>query len=230
LCGLGCPSCPTTCPPSPAPSPYSAGFIPITNTGICAGPPGLVATDGCDDVCLLATCCNGWGTNNGNSMELQNRQHVNCSTVNCGNVCRMACDRAANANEACDKTCGEITSMGHAYVFSRPGCCYQGVTGPFAPTHVGFSFEVSRGVYLFGSVENGVGLPIVSSRFDNGFWMATGSLDQMFATLKEPCESCFHEGNRGGRGIQSSKATWSRTCLSATQLRLQKPSIIKDIS
>jgi hypothetical protein len=115
------PNCPPfpACPASPAPSPYSAGFLRITDSGLCAMPPGLIATDGCDDVCTLATCCDGWTTNTGGPVELPNGVMVDCSTVNCGNVCRMACDRTGTS-AACDALtpCG-APSQGLAYVFMR---------------------------------------------------------------------------------------------------------------
>jgi hypothetical protein len=185
-------ACPILCYSPPAPYPYSAGPIQlIANTGICAMPPGLLATDGCDDVCTLATCCEDWGTNNGGVVTLPNEVNVDCPSVNCGNVCRMACERAADTVEACNKICGG-TNIGDAYVFRRLGFCFNGFALPTAPTHVGFGFEVSKGVFLFGSLENGGGSPLVSPDDDNGFWMATGTLSQMFATFREPCESCFH--------------------------------------
>lgn len=186
------------CPSFTAPSPYGAGFIPVTNTGICAEPPGLVTTNGCDDVCILAAmCCNGWGANNGGNVKLPNGVQVSCSSVNCGNVCRMVCDRTTRGVEACNKNCSMVTSTGAAYVFMRPGFCIRGVANPFSPTHVGFGFEVSPGVFLFGSVENSGGSPVVLPGFDNGFWMTTGTVDQMMATFRDPSYSCFHGMSQG---------------------------------
>jgi hypothetical protein len=80
------------------PSPYATGFIPIVNVEICAEPPGTISTDGCDDVCLLVECCNGWQTETGvPTVQLPNGKSVDCTSVNCGNVCRMACDREGTA-------------------------------------------------------------------------------------------------------------------------------------
>jgi hypothetical protein len=77
--------------------------------------------------------------------------------VNCGNVCRMACDREGTA-EACTSICA-IPSSGNAVVFARPGVCgiSQSTVNPSCPTHVGFGFEVSPDIFVFGSVENGPG-------------------------------------------------------------------------
>lgn len=171
--------------------PYSAGFIPIVDTEICAMPPGVIATDGCDDICNLVGCCSGWETDGIGSEELPSGEYVDCSGVNCGNVCRMACDRVTT-DEPCNKVCGNLMSDGTAYVFSRPGFCEPPVVDSKSPTHVGFGFEVSSGVYLFGSVENSGGFPIVLSNFDNGFWMTTGTLEEMLATFANPSASGFY--------------------------------------
>src|SRR5579859_5141356 len=112
-----------SCPPvaTATPMPYSAGYIPIINdlninNVVCAIPPGLVATDGCDDVCVLAGCCNGWQIRRPiRLVKLPNGKSVDCASVNCGNVCRMACDREGTP-EACVNPCNSLTSRGTAYV------------------------------------------------------------------------------------------------------------------
>lgn len=190
-----------TCPPAATatPSPYSAGYIPIVNGNQCAVPPGTIATDGCDDVCLLVGCCNGWQTGTTPStVTLPDGNVVNCANVNCGNVCRMACDRV-NTAEGCNSVCSTLTS-GTAYVFGRPGVCGISINtvNPSCPTHVGFGFEVSPGIFLFGSVENGpgsastLGGSTVIGGNDNGFWMTTGTQAEMLATFNDPAGTCFH--------------------------------------
>jgi hypothetical protein len=99
---------------------------------------------------------------------LQNGVTIDCSAVDCGNVCRMACNRnTTSSDSACTNTCGEITSTGSVYVFRRPGCCYNSLAAPFVPTYVGFGIQVAPNVFLFRSVENGVGLPQVFAPKDN---------------------------------------------------------------
>lgn len=205
----------TQCPNPSPPSPYSAGYIPVTKNGLCAQPPGNFTTDGCDDVCVLTTCCSDWGTPTSNTKELPNGVVIDCSSVNCGNVCRMACERETLGLEACDSTCTDVTGQGiagEAYVFGRPGVCgvaglaglfstgFSSVVNPTCPTHVGFGFRVSQDAYLFGSVENRLGWPLpgilaglyVPANADNGYWMTTGTFDQMIETFRNPCDSCFH--------------------------------------
>jgi hypothetical protein len=63
---------------------------------------------------------------------------------------------------------------------------------PSDPTHVGFGFEVAPDVYVFGSVENGAGWITIAPGSDNGFWMTTGSKEQMLATFSNPAASGFH--------------------------------------
>jgi hypothetical protein len=171
-------------------------YLPIISSpNVCALPPGNIATDRCDDVCLLTECCDGW--QNGNSPTspvLQNRMNVDCASVDCGNVCRMACDRVGTS-EACNSTCSIPTPFdGQAYVFSRKGFCNPDkypFVGRLGPTHVGFGFAVSPGIYVFGSVEDTAGLPLIVDG-DNQYWMATGTLDQMMATFLNPRSSGFH--------------------------------------
>jgi hypothetical protein len=184
--------------PGPAPSVAPLNFIPIISSEVCAVPPGNIATDGCDDVCLLVACCDGWKVKpNSSPVKLQNNETVNCSAVNCGNVCRMACDREPTG-ESCSDTCEAPPFFtGRAYVFSRIGTCSSPfLQYPFinfkSPTHVGFGFEVSPGIFLFGSVENSIGDIYVPAGSDNGFWMATGTHLEMLATFKNPAASKFH--------------------------------------
>jgi hypothetical protein len=177
-------------------------FLPIISNTVCAEPPRTLATDGCDDVCVLTACCTNWTPKpKGSTATIQNGNIVDCSTVNCGNVCRLACDRQSS-DEACvpDNNCGDLASDGRVFVFSRNGNCdawnlafFESPTpDPSSPTHVGFGFEVARDVFMFGSVENGGGCAIVEQGFDNGFWMTTGSIDQMLATFRNPPVSGFH--------------------------------------
>jgi hypothetical protein len=63
---------------------------------------------------------------------------------------------------------------------------------------VGFGFEVSPGIFLFGSVENGpgsaailVGSTVLAGN-DNGFWMTTGTQAEMLGTFNDPAGTCFH--------------------------------------
>jgi hypothetical protein len=185
------PQTPAVPNPQPGPAPTTPlNFIPIINPTICASPPGNVATDGCDDVCILVGCCNGWTSEQSGSVTLQNGDNIPCSSVNCGNVCRMACDRDPTP-EGCNKLCRDTTSHGRAYIFSRPGFCEPPIIDPHSPTHIAFGFEVSHDVFLFGSVENHGGSPIVLPTFDNGFWMTTGSRAEMFATMANPSGSGF---------------------------------------
>ena len=153
-------------------------------------------------------------------MTLSNKAPLDCSTVNCGNVCRMTCDRDSTP-EGCVTPCGKIKSNGRAYVFKRPGCCFGGVAAPFAPTHTGFGFEVYPGTFVFGSVENGQGTPSVNDGSDNGFWMSTGSLDEMFATMFQPCSSCFH-GAIGRPGYTEYKKYTVKSPNSVLRYKLQK--------
>lgn len=183
-------------------------FIPIISNNICAEPPGTAATDGCDDVCVLTTCCKEWKPSQNGKVTLPHGTTIDCSTVNCGNVCRLACDRQ-DASEACeaDYNCTNLSADGEAYVFSRNGGCdpfkiltfHSPIPDPTSPTHVGFGFKVAEGIYVFGSVENGAGCAYVpaGNAFvipgnDNGFWMATGSKDQMLTTFQYPPASKFH--------------------------------------
>jgi hypothetical protein len=167
-------------------------FLPIISKNVCAEPPGGIATDGCDDVCLLTKCCSNWMPNGGTA-TLQNEKDVDCPTVNCGNVCRMACDRQGTS-EPCDLdyNCGDLRSDGRVFVFSRNGNCLSPTLDSGSPTHIGFGFEVAQDVYMYGSVENGAGCTTVEQNFDNGFWMTTGSKDQMLATFRKPWLSLFH--------------------------------------
>lgn len=217
---ISCPSAATL-----RPTPYGPDFIPIVEGDQCAMPPALLATDGCDDVCLLANCCTGWRANRTGSVGLPDGTTVGCPFVDCGNVCRMACEREGTA-EACNTPCSSISSKGRAYLFGRPGVCKVecdprfmlplNVIGPTfvlpipnflgcqlqvnaaCPTHTGFGFEVSPGMFLFGSVENGPGRDnnllgvVVFQDHDNGFWMTTGTLREMLATFANPWASCFH--------------------------------------
>jgi hypothetical protein len=181
-------------------------FLPIISNNICANPPGTTATDGCDDVCLLTECCDNWEPN-GTSVTLQNGNNVDCSTVNCGNVCRMACDRQ-NTTELCINPCKSLTSGGTAYVFSRNGFCNPKkpqFVDPVNPTHVGFGFKVASDVYVYGSVENRPGCISVLGGFDNGFWMTTGSSAQMLATFSNPSASGFHGAIFGGKVARYNK-------------------------
>jgi len=196
------------------PNPYSAGFIPIIGNDICVQPPtngSLVisdtkATDGCDEICILAeTCCDGWQAKPNTNVKLASGNTVACSLVNCANVCRMACDRDTKATYGdtlapCSSSCSSITSNGKAYVFVRPGVCDlpAGTVNVACPTHVGFGFEVSSDVFIFGSLENGpksastaYGSTVLDN-YDNGFWMTNGTEAMMLATFTNPWASCFH--------------------------------------
>jgi hypothetical protein len=165
-------------------------FLPIISNNVCAMPPGTIATDGCDDVCLLTKCCKNWErTGSHEKITLPNKNMVDCSTVNCGNICRMACERESTG-EAC--TCDNLKSDGKVYVFGRDGFCYPPLINPLSPTHVGFGFQVAPHLYLFGSVENGGGCARVPAGQDNGFWMATGSSGEMLATFRNPSNSGLH--------------------------------------
>jgi hypothetical protein len=173
--------------------PAPPNFIPIVSSGICALPPGFMSTDGCDEVCILAeSCCGNWVSNN-NYVSLQSRTNISCSSVNCGNVCSMACNRVAYTSESCNSVCSTPTfPAGAAYVFSRDGYCNPPFIDFSSPTHVGFGFQVAPEVYLFGSVENGKGYTLVWRGDDNGFWMTTGTLQEMMATFLNPSASGFH--------------------------------------
>src|SRR5271155_5785386 len=70
--------------------------------------------------------------------------------------------------------------------------CPKEIEKLYKETHVGFGFEVAPDVYVFGSLENGAGWPLILPGFDNGFWMTTGSSAQMLATFKNPPASGFH--------------------------------------
>jgi hypothetical protein len=144
-------------------------FLPIISNNVCAEPPGGIATDGCDDVCPLTKCCSNWKPN-GSNATLQNGKSVDCPTVDCGNVCRMACDRQGTG-EACglDYNCGDLASDDTVYMFGRNGTCLSPLLDTSSPTHIGFGFEVAQDVYMYGSVENGGGCATVEQNFDNGF-------------------------------------------------------------
>ena len=185
---------------SATPSPYGAGYLPIIGTGICGKPPVGISTDGCDEVCTLAKmCCNGWQANTSGSVKLLSGSTAACSQVDCGNVCRMACDRQGIA-ESCSSVCTSNMAYGDAYVFVRPGVCDipNQLPDPACPTHVGFGFEVSPRIFVFGSLENGphsaaiLFQSVVVDGADNGFWMTTGSEAAMLATFADPAASCFH--------------------------------------
>jgi len=57
-------------------------------------------------------------------------------------------------------------------MFARKGHCGLTDLPPIEaqdPTHVGLGFEVAPGVFVFGSVENGAGTPVILGGLDNGF-------------------------------------------------------------
>jgi hypothetical protein len=179
-------------------------FIPTISNNICAEPRGTVATDGCDDVCVLTECCKEWKPRS-NTLELPNGITIDCSTVNCGDVCRLVCGRQDTPEPcAAEHNCINLSTDGEAYVFSRNGDCKPfdiDILGfhilipsavPSSPTHVGFGLEVAQDVYVFGFVENGAGCAAVPPGKDNGFWMTTGSKDQMLATFSDPSASRFY--------------------------------------
>lgn len=184
-------------------------FIPIISDNgalVCTEPPGTIATDGCDDVCLLSRCCKEWtseGSTPGSSIKLSDGTTTYCAWVDCGNVCSPVADREGTA-EACstDYNCTNLSTDGEDYVFGRNGNCQPfhilGYTSkfpfpnPFSPTHIGFGFQVAPKVYVFGSVENRAGCAIVLPGGDNGFWMTVGSKQEMLATFKNPSSSGFH--------------------------------------
>lgn len=71
--------------------------------------------------------------------------------------------------------------IGHAWVFLRrdgaplpPGCA----------GHVGWGLRLADGTHLFGSTENGRGLPHVRRGGDNGAWLLRGPFDQGMAAMR----------------------------------------------
>jgi hypothetical protein len=163
---------------------------------VCAAPLGDIATDGYDDLCLLVTCCDEWkAKNSGGPVKLQNGVNVDCASVNCGNICGMACDRDST-EEPCDNICSDPTFNGTAYVFSRDGFCEPPFINRNFPTHVAFGFTVAPDIYLFGSVENVLGIPEIQQGLDNGFWMTTGTEAEMLATFNNPNASNFDGARR----------------------------------
>jgi hypothetical protein len=77
--------------------------LPLTlHSSLCAYPPGTVASDGYDDVCVLTSCCIGSKIQ---TVEIPNGQNIPCNNVNCTSVCQLSQNRATLGEEACDSTC-----------------------------------------------------------------------------------------------------------------------------
>ena len=165
---------------------YDAGLLPlVTNQSICAVPPGILASDGLDDVCLLAgTCCpKGWTSTPGTA-TLSSGAPVNCGTVICPNVCRMACDRQGTSEACTNSPFCQGTSTHEAYVFIRRSAAA-------GAGHPGFGFRAAENLYFYGGLENPPGLipvspPVVLPGSNNGFWMQNGTQNDMFCAMKNP--------------------------------------------
>jgi hypothetical protein len=198
--------CPSNCPNPPITNPYSAGDIPVVvgANEEYAIPESLISTNVCVDPCVLGSqCCKDWGIQRAGAVTLPDNTQIQCSAVNCSNVCRMLCSSSC-------PTCADAQTegiQGEAYIFGRRGKCGPPYVpffqiNPSCPTHVGFGFLVSPSVYMFGAVENALphksqiaglisGL-YVAKGGDNGMWMASSSFEQMIQAMQDPCQSCFH--------------------------------------
>ncbi|KAF4624620.1 hypothetical protein G7Y89_g13550 [Cudoniella acicularis] len=73
-----------------------------TDTALCSIPPGIISSDGQDDVCVLVACCNGEDTP---EVEIPSGSFIDCLSVNCTSVCSLSQVRNGLSNEACDNTC-----------------------------------------------------------------------------------------------------------------------------
>jgi hypothetical protein len=158
---------------------YDAGSLPlVADQSICAVPAGTIATDGLDDVCLLAkTCCPSW-TNVPGIATLSSGANVNCGSAVCANIWRMACDRGGTSEVCTGMPLCELTSTTEAYVFiRRSGASHAG--------HTGFGFRAAPGLYFYGGLENPQDTPLLPGA-NNGFWMRNGTRNDMFCAMKKP--------------------------------------------
>jgi hypothetical protein len=161
---------------------YDAGLLPLfNNQSVCAIPPGLVSSDGCDDVCLLTACCTDWITNGPDPVHpvtLRSGAVVDCADAVCPNVCRMACDRTNSGGESCHSVCASSIST-EAYVFVRR-------FGAHGFGHVAFGFKVASNLFVYGSLEDPNGTHQIDSGEDNGFWLRDGTFNDMLCAMKSP--------------------------------------------
>jgi len=150
---------------------YNSGCLPLlANSNLCAYAPGIRASNGFDEVCNFAEeCCTDWvGTGAFGTTTLGTGATVDCTSVNCPNVCRLACEKELLGIDACRTLCSVAPSVGKAVVPINHH-------GAFGLGHTGFGFEVAPDYYLFGGLENPTGAPSLHVNTNNGFWDDNGN-------------------------------------------------------
>jgi hypothetical protein len=76
-----------------------------SDDGLCAFPPGTIASDGQDDVCPLVACCTGSGNQASVDVVIPSGAAIFCAGVNCMNVCNLAIQRTGLGTQACSQAC-----------------------------------------------------------------------------------------------------------------------------
>lgn len=111
----------------------------ITDCSICAISPGIISSDGFDDVCNLVDCCNGGSTL---SVKIPSGSTIACKDVDCKSVCNLSLARNGgnDANEACINTCTP-PSFDWAPLVQRACNDYNQASG-IAPQTLGYFGQV----------------------------------------------------------------------------------------